>query len=97
MIPGKVMMARICKTLMEKRFIEDARSWSVYEDWDLKEKLSKFIVNSCNIYAWFGYEYRLPFYDVAFQEFFRDVPYEFKLNKKLYDTFLVMGFSRNIT
>lgn len=87
----KVMMSRICKTLVEKRYIEDARSWSVYEDWDLKEKLSKFIVNSCNIYAWFGYEYRLPFYDVAFQEFFRDVPYEFKLNKKLYDTFLVEG------
>ncbi|MCK4853724.1 MAG: hypothetical protein KAT31_05675, partial [Bacteroidales bacterium] len=26
----KVMMARICKTLLEKRFLEDARSWSVY-------------------------------------------------------------------
>ncbi len=87
----KVMMARICKSLLEKNFLDDARSWSVYEDWDLKEKLAKFIVNSCNIYAWFGYEYRLPFYDVAFQEFFRDVPYKFKLNKKLYDTFLVNG------
>ncbi len=87
----KIMMARICRTLMEKRYVEDARSWSVYEDWDLKEKLSKFIVNSCNIYAWFGYEYRLPFYDVAFQDFFRDVPYAYKLNKKLYDSFLVKG------
>jgi len=90
----KVMMARIYKTLLQKRFIEDARSWSVYEDWDLKEKFAKFVVNSCNIYAWFGYEYRLPFYDVAFLDFFRDVPYEFKLNKKLYDTFLVKGLFR---
>jgi asparagine synthase (glutamine-hydrolysing) len=90
----QVMMARICRTLMEKRYLDDAQSWSVYEDWDLKEKLSKFIVNSCNIYAWFGYEYRLPFYDVAFLHFFRDVPYEFKLNKKLYDTFLVNGLFR---
>ena len=87
----RVMMARIYKSLIEKRFVEDARSWSVYEDWDLKEKLAKFIVNSCNIYAWFGYEYRLPFYDVAFQEFFREVPYEYKLDKKLYDSFLVNG------
>ena len=87
----RVMMARIYKSLMEKRYVEDARSWSVYEDWDLKEKLAKFIVNSCNIYAWFGFEYRLPFYDVAFQEFFREVPYEYKLDKKLYDSFLVNG------
>jgi asparagine synthase (glutamine-hydrolysing) len=87
----RLMMARIYKTLLEKKCVEDARSWSVYEDWDLKEKLAKFIVNSCNIYAWFGYEYRLPFYDVAFQEFFREVPYEFKINKKLYDSFLVNG------
>ena len=87
----RIMMSRICRTLMEKRFVDNARSWSVYEDWDLKEKLAKFIVNSCNVYAWFGYEYRLPFYDVAFQEFFRDVPYAYKLNKKLYDSFLVNG------
>jgi asparagine synthase (glutamine-hydrolysing) len=87
----RTMMARIYRTLIEKRFVEDARSWSVYEDWDLKEKLAKFIVNSCNVYAWFGYEYRLPFYDAAFQEFFRDVPYAYKINKKLYDSFLVNG------
>ena len=87
----QAMMARILKTLIEKRFVDNARSWSVYEDWDLKEKLAKFIVNSCNIYAWFGYEYRLPFYDNEFQDFFRGVPYEFKLDKKLYDTFLVEG------
>ena len=30
-------------------------------------------------------------YDVAFQEFFREVPYEYKLDKKLYDSFLVNG------
>jgi asparagine synthase (glutamine-hydrolysing) len=91
----RLMMARIYKTLMEKRYVEDARSWSVYEDWDLKEKLSKFIVNSCNVYAWFGYEYRLPFYDVAFQDFFRDVPYAYKINKKLYDAFLVDGLFKD--
>ena len=85
------MMARIYRSLMEKSFVEGARSWSVYEDWDLKEKLAKFIVNSCNVYAWFGYEYRLPFYDVIFQDFFRDVPYEYKLDKKLYDSFLTGG------
>jgi asparagine synthase (glutamine-hydrolysing) len=90
----RIMMARICRTLMEKRYIDHARSWSVYEDWDLKEKLAKFLVNSCNVYAWFGYEYRLPFYDVTFMDFFRDVPYAYKINKKLYDPFLVDGLFR---
>ncbi len=91
----RIMMARICKTLLEKRYVEDARSWSVYEDWDLKEKFAKFIVNSCNIYAWFGYEYRLPFYDADFQDFFREVPYAYKINKKLYDSFLVDGLFKD--
>jgi asparagine synthase (glutamine-hydrolysing) len=84
----KSMLSRIQRTLREKDIVDCALPYSAHEDWDLKEKLAKFIVNSCNVYAWFGYEYRLPLYDYELQDFFRDVPFELKASKKLYDSFL---------
>jgi asparagine synthase (glutamine-hydrolysing) len=85
------MKKRIRRSLEEKKQVEGALPYTVHEDWDLKEKLSKFLVNSCNVYAWFGYEYRLPFYDREYMEFFRDLPFAFKKNKALYDHHLREG------
>jgi asparagine synthase (glutamine-hydrolysing) len=84
----KSMLDRIGRTIEEKDIIRDALPYSIHEDWDLKEKLSKFLVNSCNIYAWYGFEYRLPLYDYELQDFFRDVPFKLKSNKILYDSYL---------
>jgi|GEM_PF-279475 len=84
-----IMLARIRAALHDKAIIPGAYAHTIYEDWDVKEKFAKFIVNSCNVYCWFGYEYRLPFWDREFVEFFRSVPYLYKLNKKLYDEVLV--------
>jgi asparagine synthase (glutamine-hydrolysing) len=89
---AKAMLARIEGSLREKRHEGDALAYSMHEDWDLKEKLAKFIVNSCNVYAWYGYEYRLPLYDYELQDFFRDVPFGLKRNKWLYDEFLINRF-----
>jgi asparagine synthase (glutamine-hydrolysing) len=83
------MLGRIRQTLKEKEKIPGAYAHTVYEDWDVKEKFAKFIVNSCNVYSWFGFEYRLPFWDKEFVEFFRKVPFADKVNKKLYDEVLV--------
>jgi asparagine synthase (glutamine-hydrolysing) len=85
---------RIRSTIGEKAVVEEASPWSVYEDWDLKEKFAKFIVNSCNVYAFHGYAYRLPFYDLEFMNFFRDLPFDLKSNKLLYDTYLREGLFR---
>ncbi len=84
----KSMLDRIGRTMADKDIVPGALPYSVHEDWDLKEKLAKFLVNSCNVYAWFGYEYRLPLYDNELQDFFRDVPFEYKSGKKLYDKYL---------
>ncbi len=86
------MMSRISRTLAEKSVIPGALSYTSYEDWDLKEKFAKFIVNSCNVYSYFGYQYRLPFWDQELVEFFRYLPFAYKTNKKLYDEVLVDRF-----
>lgn len=83
-----IIKNRIRSTLAEKQMIEGAYSYTIHEDWDMKEKFAKFIVNSARVYDWFGYEYRLPFWDGEMTEFFRQVPFELKKNRKLYDAVL---------
>ncbi len=57
----------------------------VYENWNLKERQSKFIVNSAKVYPYFGYEYILPFWDIRLIDFFSELPFVLKLGKKLYN------------
>jgi len=82
---------RIKNSLEHKSTVDGAHPYSIHEDWDLKEKFSKFIVNSNNVYSFFGCEYRLPFYDREFHDFFRDLDFEMKKDKTLYDSYLVEG------
>lgn len=58
--------------------------YSVSEWWNFKERQAKFIVNSCRAYQFFGYDIRLPFFDVELVEFFRTLPVEYKLYKRIY-------------
>ncbi|NJB81969.1 asparagine synthase C-terminal domain-containing protein [Wenyingzhuangia aestuarii] len=61
---------------------------AVFEDYDLKEFFTKFIINSTNVYSYFGYEHRLPYWDLELLSFFRDIPFKYKKGKMLYDDVL---------
>jgi asparagine synthase (glutamine-hydrolysing) len=63
----------------------DFMGYSIMEDWDIKEKIAKFIFNSSQIFTYFGYPVRFFFWDNNLVEFFRTLPPEFKEYKKLYD------------
>lgn len=58
---------------------------SVFEDWVLRERQAKFIVNSSRIYSYFGYNYYLPFWDHRFIDFFRNLSFNEKLYKSFYN------------
>ncbi len=79
---------RIMKNLQEKFSREADLSYSIHEDWDLKEKFAKFIFNSSSIYTFFDYEFRAPFWDLEIVNFFKYLPLTAKLNKYLYDDIL---------
>lgn len=79
---------RIAKSLKEKYSGENALAYSIHEDWDFKEKLAKFNFNSITTYTFFGYEYRLPFWDSDLLDFFKYLPLHAKINKYLYDDIL---------
>ena len=77
------------RQLVKKRISADnIGAWMVYENWNLKERQSKFIVNSAKVYPYFGYEYILPFWDIRLIDFFSELPFVLKLGKKLYNSVL---------
>ena len=69
-------------------------AYTIFEDWDFKEKLAKFIFNSANVYTYFGYDFRLPLWDNEMIDFFKILPYNLKLNKLLFDDVLENDFFR---
>ena len=85
---SRQMKERIRLSLDEKKRGNDDLPYSVHEDWDMKEKLAKFNLNSAGLYSCFGYAFLAPFWDRELVEFFRDLPVEWKLGKKLYDEVL---------
>jgi asparagine synthase (glutamine-hydrolysing) len=63
-----------------------------YQNWIIRERHGKFIINSNRIYEYFGYNYRMPLIDAEFMDFFSKVPPQLKFGKKLYDKVLVKHF-----
>ncbi|MDD2635657.1 MAG: asparagine synthase C-terminal domain-containing protein [Bacteroidales bacterium] len=62
------------------------------ENWDIKEKLAKFIFHSSIVFNHFGYELYFPLWDINLLKHFRKVPFELRENKTLYDEVLVSKY-----
>jgi len=80
--------------LQESEKDKSAYAYSIFEDWEIKENLSKYIANSAHIYDFFGYEYRLPFWDNKLVKFCSTIPYKYKFGKILYDDVLKSTFKK---
>lgn len=62
------------------------------EDWEVKEKFSKFIARSSFVFTYFGYEHIYPFWDRQVVDFWRNIPFELRSGKYLYDKVLIEKF-----
>jgi len=78
----------ILKSIRESLNLNGRFSYLDFENWDLKERQAKFILNSNRIYEYFGYEYRLPLMDKRLMDFFSGVSPKLKYGKYLYDKVL---------
>jgi len=67
-------------------------SVSIYENWDIKERQTKYTVNSTAVYDYFGYEFRMPFWDLRLMDFFKQLSPELKNYKRLYNDVLSDSF-----
>lgn len=62
------------------------------EDWDIKEKLAKFIFHSSIVFNHFGYQHYFPLWDTNLIKHFRKIPFELRENKTLYDEVLISKY-----
>ncbi len=84
--PGKlrkILIGEIYKNISGSRF-----PFAVFQNWELKERHAKFIVNSAGIYDYFGYEYFMPLWDLDFLDFFTTLPYRHRIFKNFYNDVL---------
>ena len=68
--------------------------YRVFEVWDWYERQAKFIVNSVRLYEFFGHYWWLPFWDKRFIDFWLSIPIEYKLGKRLYNSFVQKIFDK---
>lgn len=69
----------------EKISVGNISPWLMYENWEMKERQSKFITNSSRAFTFFGFDCDMPFWDNELLDFFKCLPFRYKLNKSLYD------------
>lgn len=62
------------------------------EEWDVREKLAKFIFHSSQVFNFFGFEHYFLLWDQRLVKFFRKVPMQFREHKMLYDHVLEEKF-----
>ena len=54
------------------------------ENWEVHEKLPKFIFHSSHVFPFFGYQLRFPLWDKSLREFFRNLDFTYRKNQLLY-------------
>ncbi|MDP4189460.1 MAG: asparagine synthase-related protein, partial [Bacteroidota bacterium] len=84
----QMLKAKIWNPVKEEGSEKKLLTYSLYENWDLKERQAKFIINSSNVYYYFGHQVRLPLWDTGLVNFFNILPYELKLYKRFYNRVL---------
>jgi asparagine synthase (glutamine-hydrolysing) len=71
-------------------------SWNGFQEWLVKNRLSKFIINSVRVYEYFGLDFFLPFWHKDWIEFWYSIDISLRLNHQLYASYLLKDvFLRN--
>lgn len=61
---------------------------TVLDDYNIKERIAKYIFNSSSFYTFFGYKTRFPFWDKELLCFFKELPIAYKRDKSFFDAVL---------
>ena len=58
------------------------------ELWEHQERQAKYVINQQRAYEFLGVDWMLPFWDMKLVNFWRGVPYQYKLGQNLYKAYL---------
>jgi asparagine synthase (glutamine-hydrolysing) len=84
----------ICELIRERIPSGSSDAWKVIESWDMKERHSKFIVNSAKVFSLFRYDYVFPLWDYQLVDYMLNLPYSLRMDRKLYEHTLRDNFFR---
>lgn len=74
------------------QLIPGAQPYESFENWNMKERQAKFIINSNRIYEFWNFEHLIPLWDKKLVDFFRNVSLEYRTGRKLFDHVLFQYF-----
>lgn len=74
---------------------EDAAS--AFECWEWQERQAKYIVNSCRVYEFWGYDWRIPLWDSEMMDFWEKIPLFLRIRKRIYINFLFKKLFLTVT
>ncbi|WP_010480046.1 asparagine synthase C-terminal domain-containing protein [Thermococcus zilligii] len=70
------------------RYPPEVFVYSIEENWNMKNRQAKFIINSNRTYEFFGYRHAIPLWDIELVELFRRMPLRYKYEKVMYNVVL---------
>lgn len=66
-------------------------NWNSYQEWLIKNRISKFIVNSVHVYSFYNLDFYLPFWQKEWIQFWYSLPFEERVFEKYYINYLFKG------
>ncbi|MFH1005883.1 MAG: asparagine synthase-related protein [Candidatus Latescibacterota bacterium] len=85
---AQLLSLRVADRMEDDTIRENPDAVDVFETWDWQERQAKFIVNCCKGYEFWGYDWRIPFWDNEMMDFWARVPLSMRIGKKLYSSCL---------
>ncbi len=82
--PGREQKQDLLKAI-SARIDPGIPAWKIIEEWDMKERHAKFIVNSAKLYPFFGFSYVFPLWDNDLVDFMLNLPWTLRFDRKLYE------------
>jgi asparagine synthase (glutamine-hydrolysing) len=90
----KILKCAEIKMFDRKDYTSNEFATNLYEKWNFEENQIKRMINSVKIYDFFGYKYWLPLWDYEYMNFWCKVPLSYRINKNLYDEYVVKLYSQ---
>lgn len=84
----RLLRLNIEEHINELYYNPDLLAYSVLEDWEMKERTSKYIFNSSHAFTYFDIQVFFPLWDMNIIDFFRRLHYSKRINGNLYNDVL---------
>ncbi|MDR1725640.1 MAG: asparagine synthase C-terminal domain-containing protein [Bacteroidales bacterium] len=75
---------KLVKRIIKQELLCDEPLFANIDNWVLKERYAKYIINNGKLWDYFNFEYQNPLCDTELMDFFSNLPFDYRLNKKLY-------------